>query len=187
MQGLKQAINNLNELGTNLVPKATTQAVNRVAHRVISRSTRLVAKETGVSQKLIRQRARIRLATSSRDSLAARLIINRGNLPAINLGTARFQLSRRNNMTSRRGSVLKIGHFTFRHAFIQQLANGRWHVMQRTGRGRYPLQVVKIPLSAPLTKAYQEETHHLVEADLPRELVAALRQQVRLYLNRTIR
>lgn len=187
MQGLKQAINNLNKLGTSLVPKATAQAVNRVARRVITRSTHLAAKETGVSQKLIRQRVRIRFATSSHNSPTARLIINRGNLPAINLGTARLQLSRRNNLTSRKGSVLKIGRFTFRHAFIQRLANGRWHVMQRTGHGRYPLQVVKIPLSAPLTKAYQEETHHLVEADLPRELVAALRQQVRLYLNRTIR
>jgi len=186
MQGLKQALNNLHELDRRLVPRALAQAVNRVARRVITRSTRQVAKETGVPKKLVRQRVQLRLATSGHADPAARLIVNRGNLPAINLGTARLQLSRRRTLSGWQSSVLKIGRFTFRNAFIQQLSNGRWHVLQRTGRGRYPVQVVKIPLTGPLTESYQKESEQLIETDMPRELSAALKQQLRLYLRRGV-
>ncbi|WP_394521542.1 phage tail protein [Pantoea sp. SGAir0184] len=186
MQGLRQAMMNLHELDRQLVPRALVQAVNRVARRVITRSTRQVANETGVPQKLIRQRVRLRLATASHAAPSARLLINRGNLPAISLGAARMQLSRRKTATGRHGSVLKIGRFTFRNAFIQQLANGRWHVLQRTGRSRYPVQVVKIPLSGPLTERYQKESQQLMKTDIQAELAGALRQQLRLYVRKRV-
>ena len=186
MLGLKQALNNLQELDRQLVPRALAQSVNRVARRVITRSTRQVAKETGISQKLVRQRVRLHLATPGHAEPAARLLVNRGDLPAINLGSARLQLSRRKTASGRQGSVLKVGCFTFRNAFIQKLANGRWHVLQRTGRGRYPIQVVNIPLSGPLTESYQKESRQLIETDMPRELTAALKQQLRLHIRRRL-
>ncbi|STM76358.1 Minor tail protein Z (GPZ) of prophage [Escherichia coli] len=74
--------------------------------------------------------------------------VNRGNLPAIKLGTAQVRLARsRHGSNSRhRGSVLKVGKYLFRDAFIQQLANGRWHVMRRIdGKNRYPIDVVENP------------------------------------------
>lgn len=186
MQGLKQALNNLHELDRQLVPRALAQAVNRVARRVITHSTRQVAQETGVPRKLVRQRVRLRLATPGHADPTARLLVNRGNLPAISLGIARMQLSRRKTASSRHGSVLKVGRFTFQNAFIQQLANGRWHVLQRTGRSRYPVQVVKIPLSGPLTESYQKQSRQLMETDMQAELAAAFRQQLRLYLRRRL-
>lgn len=184
MQGLKQALNNLHELDRQLVPRALAQAVNRVARRVITRCTREVAKETSAPQKLVRQRVRLRPAMPGHADPTARLVVNRGDLPAINLGTARLQLSRRKTVSGRHGSVLKIGRFTFRNAFIQQLANGRWHVLQRTSRSRYPVQVVKVPLSGPLTESYQKQSRQLMETDMPRELAAALKHQLRLYLRK---
>jgi len=186
VRGLNQALNNLHELDRQLVPRALAQAVNRVARRVITRCTREVAKETRVPQKLVRQRVRLRPATPGHADPTARLVVNRGDLPAISLGTARLQLSRRKTVAGRHGSVLKIGRFTFRNAFIQQLANGRWHVLQRTGRSRYPVQVVKIPLSGPLTESYQKQSQQLLETDMQAELAAALRQQLRLYLRRRV-
>ncbi|MNE95354.1 Prophage minor tail protein Z (GPZ) [compost metagenome] len=80
--------------------------------------------------------------------------------------------------------MLKIGRYTFRNAFIQQLGNGRWHVMRRVGRSRYPIEVVKIPLVAPLTKAYEEETRRLLQSDMAKEMGYALKNQLRLYLVR---
>jgi hypothetical protein len=79
--------------------------------------------------------------------------VNRGNLPAIKLGTASVRLSCR---TGQKGanSVLRIGPFRFPGGFIQQLKNGRWHVMRRTSKPRYPIEVVSIPLAAPLTTAF---------------------------------
>lgn len=182
MDGIQQAINNLNTISGTAVPVATAQAVNRVAVRAIGRSVKRVSGETQLQQKLIRQRVRLRRASSKQSVPRARLLVNRGNLPAIALGTAKVQLSRKRRDKHGRGSVLKIGRFKFEDAFIQQLANGRWHVMQRTSNSRYPIDVVKIPLVAPLTQAFTDETESLLKSDMPKELGQALKNQLRLYI-----
>lgn len=187
MDGIQQAINNLNTISGTAVPVATAQAVNRVAVRAIGRSVKRVSGETQLQQKLIRQRVRLRRASSKQSVPRARLLVNRGNLPpAIALGTAKVQLSRKRRDKNGRGSVLKIGRFKFEDAFIQQLANGRWHVMQRTSNARYPIDVVKIPLAAPLTQAFTDETESLLKSDMPKELGQALKNQLRLYIKARI-
>lgn len=95
-----------------------------------------------------------------------------------------MQISRKKGNVKGKGSVLKIGKFTFRNAFIQQLANGRWQVMQRSGKTRYPIDVVKIPLTDPLTAAYKDETKALMATEMPKELRAALNNQLRLIISR---
>lgn len=186
MKGMEQAIRNLNSLSKDMVPVATAQAINRVAVRAISRSTKRVAGEVRVQQKLVRQRVRLRRASPEQNPPRARLTVNRGNLPAIKLGAARMQITRRVGFSGGQGSVLKIGRYTFRNAFIQQLANGRWHVLRRIGKKRYPIEVVKIPLATPLTSAYQEETRKLLQADMGKEMGYALKNQLRLYLKRGV-
>ncbi|EFK0006789.1 phage tail protein, partial [Escherichia coli] len=115
----------------------------------------------------------------------ARIRINRGNLPAIKLGAAQVRMTRRGGRLHYRGSVLKVGRYLFRDAFIQQLANGRWHVMRRTdGKNRYPIDVVKIPLAGPLTQAFEEARDRIIAEEMPKELGYALKQQLRLYLTR---
>ncbi|KQN46638.1 phage tail protein [Serratia sp. Leaf50] len=182
IKGLEQALVNLSRISDTAVPKASAQAVNRVAGRAVSRSSSRVAKETKVPRKLVKQRARLKKATMRRP--IATLKINRGNLPAIKLGAARMQISRKKGNVRGRGSVLKIGKFTFRNAFLQRLANGRWQVMQRSGKPRYPIDVVKIPLTSPLTSAYKDETNALLASDMPKELRAALNNQLRLIISR---
>lgn len=190
VKGLEQAIQNLNSLSRIMVPTATAQAVNRVAARAISHSTRKVAKEArvddnrrkGLPVKLVRQRARLRKAKPDRP--IASIKINRGNLPAIKLGAALVRLSRRREAKHGKGSVLKVGPYTFRNAFIQQLANGRWQVMRRVGRARYPIDVVKVPLSGPLTEAFMASSSQLIDSDMPKELASALKNQLRLHIKR---
>ncbi|MBO8132460.1 phage tail protein [Dickeya fangzhongdai] len=180
LSGLDQAINNLNSISKTAVPRATAQAVNRIAGRAISRSSRKVAQQTKVPNKLVRGRSRLKKATINRP--IATIKVNRGNLPAIKLGAAKVQLSRRKGNRFGAGSVLKIGKFSFPGAFIQQLNNGRWHVMRRLAKARYPIEVVKIPLETPLTSAFREETMSLMDSDMPKELSAALKNQLRLVL-----
>ncbi len=155
MKGLENAIRNLNSLDTRMVPQASAWAINRVAQKAVSVATRQVAGNTvagdnqvkGIPLKLVRQRVRVFKASPS-GKMTARIRVNRGNLPAIKLGIARVRLARRGGKLQYRGSVLKVGKYLFRDAFIQQLANGRWHVMRRIdGKNRYPIDVVKIPLS----------------------------------------
>lgn len=53
--------------------------------------------------------------------------------------------------------MLVVGNRRIPGAFIQQLKNGRWHVMQRVaGKNRYPIDVVKIPMAVPLTTAFKQ-------------------------------
>lgn len=190
IKGLENAINNLNSLSRTIVPDATVKALNRVAARTVSQGSRRVAKEVrvddnrkqGLPLRLVRQRSRIRKARP--DRLVASIKVNRGNLPAIKLGAARSRLSRRKGAVNGQGSVLKIGPYTFRNAFIQQLANGRWQVMRRVGRARYPIDVVKVPLVNPLTEAFSTLSRSLVESDMAKELSSALKHQLRIHLQR---
>lgn len=184
MKGIKQAIDNLNKINQKIVPTATAQAINRVAARAISRSVKRVSAETNVPQRMIRKRARLRRASVSQEVIQAKISVNRGNLPAIALGAPRMQLSKRKGLRRGGGSVLKIGRFTFKDAFIQQLNNGRWHVMQRVGESRYPIKVVKIPLSQPLTEAYTEEVEKVCQSDMGKEMASALKNQIRQQLSK---
>ncbi len=138
LKGLENAIRNLNSLDRHMVPQASAWAVNRVAASAVSAATHRVAKEAvagdnqkkGIPFRLVKQRVRLWKASATGKNYA-RIRVNRGNLPAIKLGSALVRLSRRGGKLLRRGSVLKIGPYLFRDAFIQQLANGRWHVMRR--------------------------------------------------------
>ncbi|MEY8935162.1 phage tail protein [Escherichia coli] len=165
MKGLENAIRNLYS-SYNPAYGATGQRMGDKpvrAQKAVSVATRQVAGNTvagdnqvkGIPLKLVRQRVRVFKASPS-GKMTARIRVNRGNLPAIKLGTARVRLARRGGKLQYRGSVLKVGKYLFRDAFIQQLANGRWHVMRRIdGKNRYPIDVVKVPLSGPLTQAFE--------------------------------
>lgn len=182
IKGLDQAIANMNSISQTAVPRASSQAINRVAVRAIGRSSSVVSRDTRVQRKLVMQRSKLKKA--SVNNPFATLRVNRGDLPAIKLGAARVQLSRRIGRTRGADSVLKIGKFSFPHAFIQRLANGRWHVLRRTGKTRYPVEVVKIPMSVPLTTAFKDQLPKLMESDMPKEMAAALKNQLRIIIKR---
>ncbi|MDI3359774.1 phage tail protein [Lelliottia sp. V89_10] len=179
LNGLQATIDTLNAISKTAAPKASAQAVNRVAGRAISRSTKTVSQETGVPRKLVNQRVRLSRATMKKPKAIIR--VNRGNLPAIKLGVATTQLSRKKKGGS---AVLKVGKFKFPGAFIQQLKNGKWQVMRRTSKSRYPIEVVSIPLAAPLTQAFKEETTSLMQTDMPKEMGYALNNQIRLVIKK---
>lgn len=182
IKGLEQAIANLNSISNTAVPRASAQTVNRIAGQAINRSASVVSKQTRVPRKLVKQRARLKRASVKRP--VAMIRVNRGNLPAIKLGTASARLSRRKRDKNGAGSVLRIGPFSFPGAFIQRLANGRWHVLRRTTKSRYPIEVVSIPLATPLTEAYKAELPKLVDERMPVIMRQNLQNQLRLIIKR---
>ncbi|EGJ5907776.1 S49 family peptidase [Escherichia coli] len=117
---------------------------------------------------------------------------DRGDLPVIKLGNARVVLSRRRRRKKGQrsslkggGSVLVVGNRRIPGAFIQQLKNGRWHVMQRVaGKNRYPIDVVKIPMAVPLTTAFKQNIERIRRERLPKELGYALQHQLRMVIKR---
>ncbi|EIO2752124.1 phage tail protein [Shigella flexneri] len=196
MKGLENAIRNLNSLDTRMVPQASAWTINRVAQKAVSVATRQVAGNTvagdnqvkGIPLKLVRQRVRVFKASPS-GKMTARIRVNRGNLPAIKLNTTR----------RRAGEGLRVGKYFFRGAFVQQLANGRWHVLRclpearfatghdhqgRLRKNRLPVEVVKIPMSGPLTQAFEDARDRIIAAEMPKQLGYALKQQLRLHLSK---
>ncbi|EIZ7325725.1 phage tail protein [Salmonella enterica] len=197
LKGLENAVQNLSSIDRQMIPRASAMTINRLAQKAISFATHKVAKETvagdnhrqGIPFRLVKQRVRLWKASPRFDvgKQYARIRINRGNLPAIKLGTAQVRLTRRKGQLQRGGSVLKIGPYLFRDAFIQQLANGRWHVMKRIeGKKRYPIDVVKVPLAAALTQNFEEAKNRIIAEEFPKELASSLKQQLRLHLTRKI-
>ncbi|HDS1149642.1 TPA: phage tail protein [Pluralibacter gergoviae] len=191
LKGLEQVIANLNSLDRNMVPNASVWAINRVAASAISRAVRVVAREAvagdnrvkGIPVRIVRQR--VRLSKASTSGKKCRIRVNRGNLPAKKLGAVQVRLTRKKGRLLKKGSVLKVGRYLFRDAFLQQLANGRWQIMRRVnGKSRYPIDVVKVPLVEPLTAAFEQEKKRMLDEDMPKQLTAALRQQLRLYFKR---
>lgn len=188
-KGLEQAVENLSRISKTAVPGAAAMAINRVASSAISQSASLVARETKVRRKLVKERARLKRATVKNPQ--ARIKVNRGDLPVIRLGNARVVLSRRRRRKGAAfilkggGSVLVVGNRRIPGAFIQQLKNGRWHVMQRVaGKNRYPIDVVKIPMAVPLTTAFKQNIERIRRERLPKELGYALQYQLRMVIKR---
>ncbi|ECZ0374798.1 phage tail protein [Salmonella enterica] len=197
LKGLENAVQNLSNIDRQMIPRASAMTINRLAQKAISFATHKVAKETvagdnhrqGIPFRLVKQRVRLWKASPRFDvgKQYARIRINRGNLPAIKLGTAQVRLTRSKGQLLRGGSVLKIGPYLFRDAFIQQLANGRWHVMKRIeGKKRYPIDVVKVPLAAALTQHFEEAKNRIIAEEFPKELASSLKQQLRLHLTRRL-
>ncbi|EDY1994227.1 phage tail protein [Salmonella enterica subsp. enterica serovar Typhimurium] len=197
LKGMENAVQNLSSIDRQMIPKASAMTINRLAQKAISFATHKVAKETvagdnhrqGIPFRLVKQRVRLWKASPRFDvgKQYARIRINRGNLPAIKLGTAQVRLTRRKGQLLRGGSVLRIGPYLFRDAFIQQLENGRWHVMKRIeGKKRYPIDVVKVPLAAALTQSFEEAKNRIIAEEFPKELASSLKQQFRLYLTRRL-
>ncbi|EKI6310956.1 phage tail protein [Salmonella enterica] len=197
LKGLENAVQNLSSIDRQMIPRASAMTINRLAQKAISFATHKVAKETvagdnhrqGIPFRLVKQRVRLWKASPRFDvgKQYARIRINRGNLPAIKLGTAQVRLTRSKGQLLRGGSVLKIGPYLFRDAFIQQLANGRWHVMKRIeGKKRYPIDVVKVPLAAALTQNFEEAKNRIIAEEFPKELASSLKQQLRLHLTRRL-
>ena len=184
IKGLDQAIDNLSRVRKNAIPAASAMTINRVATTAINQSSSQVARETRVRRKLVKERSRLKRATVRNPN-------NRGDLPVIKLGIR--MLGRRPN------SILKAGQHRYQRTFIQRLKNGRWHVMQRLPQARYeegnddkgrkkrnrlPIQVVKIPMAAPLKQAFDENVDRIRRERLPKELAYALKQQLRIAIKR---
>ncbi|EGK3122279.1 phage tail protein [Salmonella enterica] len=197
LKGLENAVQNLSSIDRQMIPRASAMTINRLAQKAISFATHKVAKETvagdnhrqGIPFRLVKQRVRLWKASPRFDvgKQYARIRINWGNLLAIKLGTAQVRLTRSKGQLLRGGSVLKIGPYLFRDAFIQQLANGRWHVMKRIeGKKRYPIDVVKVPLAAALTQHFEEAKNRIIAEEFPKELASSLKQQLRLHLTRRL-
>lgn len=158
IDGMPEISANIANVAKQKLPQAAKTAINRVSRKAMTNATKSVAKNIGVPNKTIRSRAKlIRPAEKSR--LTAHIKVIRSNMPAIRL----FE-NHSTKMWIGRGGII-VGKYAIKRGFKQKLKNGRTHLMQREGKARYSIDVVKIPLSQPLTQAFLHELK-----DYPTEL-----------------
>lgn len=149
-QDLRTLNRNINKTVATVNQQAA-KAINRQADKARREATKIVAKEIGVAVKTLKGRTRQskgQRATARR--LQALLQVNTRPLPLI-----RLLESPRNKIWEGSGAIM-VGKYAVKRGFKQTLANGRTHILQRQGKSRYPIDVVKIPLAAPLTQAYRQ-------------------------------
>lgn len=102
---LVQAVKNLSALQKTAVPKASAMAINRIAPRAILRSMRETSKVVKIKQKVIRPRARLKKANAKKPEAHVR--VNRSDVPAISIGTARTQIrQKKRSLTGQPGQTI---------------------------------------------------------------------------------
>ncbi|VEH66702.1 putative tail component of prophage [Rodentibacter pneumotropicus] len=99
--------------------------------------------------------------------------VNRLNMPLI-----RVLEKPSNKLWEGQGGIL-VGKYAVKRGFKQRLKNGRMHIMQRAGKARYPIDVVKVPIGKPLTDAFAralKDYPEQLQAELSRQLISSLRR-----------
>ncbi|HHF3036862.1 TPA: phage tail protein [Vibrio diabolicus] len=196
------AVKNLSALDEKAVPRASSMAINRIASRAISHSVKETSKVVKVQQKVIRRYARVSKKASPTQPVAY-VRVRRNDIPAIHIGEARTQIRRKKGryqvQSATRGrdgrytkrevsgfTSIKVGKHKFDNAFLQKLENGKWHIMQRTSDARYPIKMCAIPIYKEITSAFETNCGRLIDKDMPKELMYAMGQQVRLIVRREV-
>ncbi|MCI7352801.1 MAG: phage tail protein [[Actinobacillus] rossii] len=157
----------LNALGRQQIPRAAVKAINKVARSIGSRAMKAVAKDVGVPVKTVRGRMQIARAKGNLPTATIRVI--RSHMPAI-----RLLENRSNKIWVGRGGIV-VGKYAIHRGFRQRLKNGRWHILQRQGKERYPIDVVKIPVGNLITNEFKKQTR-----DYPAEVRAELVKELRI-------
>lgn len=183
----------LDGINAKLVPKVTSMAVNKSGKRAVSKAIRVTAKEVKVPAKIIRERVKVVNAKPQNPIMFAR--IRRYDIPAIAIGTAVSQIKTRKGVMQVEGAKrassgryakrsvsgqtsIRVGRHRFPNAFVQQLKNGKTHIMHRTSESRYPIDVVKVPILNPITKAMEREARYALNHDMPVEFKRAAELQL---------
>ena len=179
---VKAAISNLRKISRTIVPESEISALNKCQRRVATLGVKGTAGEAQVPQKVIRSRLK-QYRASKRKAYASTYLFRRD--------VSASSLRPRQN---RRG--VKAGKHDFPGAFVADGSKGygRWNkskkgwsetkltttqVMQRAGKGRYGLNVLKIPVADAMKRNFEKSGRQV----MTREYSGFLRHE----LNRRIK
>ncbi|MDG6894527.1 phage tail protein [Volucribacter amazonae] len=169
--GLEQLQANAQQLVKQQLPNAVAKSLNKIAKNARKKAIKQVAAHIGVPVRTLQ--GRVRSQSAKRRQPVAKMRVNRMDMPLIRL------LERpRNKIWVGKGGII-VGKYAVERGFKQKLKNGRQHIMQRVGKARYPIDVVKIPLSTPLTNAFHQQLK-----DYPAQVQNELRQQLQFILGK---
>lgn len=149
---LTQVRRMLAETERKLIPVAASQALNRTIRSVQGEVVKALAKDTGIQQKLIREKLRLR--TASRKDLRA--ILDANEAKAVNLIRYVDQVNRRPGVFNRKLASGKYKYAgvrarawgklkTYKGTFIGTSGSGNLRVYARVGAERSKLKLISGP------------------------------------------
>ncbi|MBV7439058.1 MULTISPECIES: phage tail protein [Aeromonas] len=195
-QDLDKALDNLSLLPSKLVPKASAQAVNRVATRASSRAIRLTAKDERVKVPAKLLRPRVKIFKASQQKPTATIRVRRRPIPLIKVGATQQRIIRYRNTSFTGIGDMQVGRHRVTGGFVADGSHGfgeynrgggyagtklkSWQILRRVGKGRHALEVMRIPLVTPITEHYERESKAGMARDMPREMEQALLRQLQM-------
>lgn len=177
---VKYLARKLSDISQNAVTKADYAALKKTAARIKTQAVREVAAEVNIPQKHIRKRMFIRVKIN-RNHRQGRITGYRRDIPLIRLGTAQVALNQGGG-----GKILKIGSKSYPGAFVNRIRKtGDWQVMQRIGKKRYPVKVLKIDIARAVDRSLPRKSRQLMSSEYPKLLKHELNYRLSRYARKT--
>jgi hypothetical protein len=176
------AIKRLDIVKKTAVPAAKARAINTIGAATERQTIREVAKSERIKQSALKPRVSpIRKAKTRTPTRKVRLRLT--DVPVISIGKPR-QTKTGVTVRGRRFSGSFIadgskGYGKYRKGNrYQSTSLAKRQVLRRASKGRYPLEVVKIPIQKSLTQGYERNVRRAYNQNLPRELAKQLTKEL---------
>lgn len=160
---------------------STAKALNLISDKSKSKLAKSVAAEISIKQSLLKKQIFTRRANSS--SLIAYVRSYLRPIAAVRLLTP-AQLKKAPRGTNRTG--VRVAGKQFDGAFINKgRRDGKYHVMQRKGRARYPVRKIAIQISSSVKANQLPIAERFLRADFERLYLHELNYRAGKYARRT--
>ena len=154
-----------------------------------------MSSEVKVQQKYVRKRVYIRRSTAK--TLQAKVTAYRRDIPVISLGAAQTLTKGKGVAALTRGdkgrfsqrsfsgnTSIKVGNKRYSDAFINKTRYGSWQVMRRKTKKRYPVEVLKIPISKSVDRHARRIVNEQMRKEYPRIAEHEISFRIKRYAKR---
>lgn len=162
---IKSLEKKLNEYSKVHVRRAAASALNKIVPKARTGVIKTVTKDVKVPAKFLRKQ--IFAGRAKSNSLTAYVKSYLRPISAARLLTPARLAKSRGRGTNRRG--VRVAGQQFDGAFVNVgRSNGRWYVMRRQGKSRYPVEVINIPIDGSINSNQLPIADRIVRADFAR-------------------
>ena len=183
-----RAVNRQMKRSKRAVKVGASSALNKTADRIKSRVVKAVSTEENIQQKHIRKR--VYISKSNPKKMRARVTAYQGDIPVISLGAKELK----------RGKGVSAPKRRYPNAFIADGSKGygkyqgkgrygstklaRGHVLVRTSKSRYPLEVVKVEIRDSVKKHSPQIARKQMNDEYPRIAKHEIDYRLKKYADR---
>ncbi len=194
---MNKAINNLSLLGGKCVPAAARSSTNKMARLIRKQTIQKAATQLRIPSTVLRyhdhragpgkKKPRFVLLAAKRNKTQAVIRMGRTAIPSVRLIKSPELQDTRIKKIRKRGYIKAGKHVYGNGAFVASgvtkhakgVLKGRYQIMRRTGKKRYPLQVLKIETKTAITRHAIRETRTELRSNSGKYLKDALFQQTK--------